>query len=396
MATAKPLKAGSTGAEQFTSTDTLPPANLPVMVGDSGSGGTQGAVPAPASGDATAGKFLKANGTWAAPPSGSTPSVITPSQITTDQDDYAPTGWADCTTARISFDSDINAITGLAAATDGERKILRNVGSYFGYLPCDHPDSTAANRITGNADIMVAPGGNIEVEYDGTLNRWVLLRNSYNPAVDIRGHFYSMTAASNQNAQQSDLTFTGTVDIVAGTSTLPGAFQLETLTSATGVASMYFADSLLNPTYYGAAHIDTAQYVYFQTLSNGTQTYTYQFGIVPTPSSTTLAVNNSIGIRYSHGINSGKFEGFTRNTSGTESTVDLGTTVAANTNYKLRVSIDKSIGEVRFYVNDAYAGRVTTNLPSAVAVGSRAIIVKSVGTTDRTALIARYTFTTTY
>ena len=117
---------------------------------------------------------------------------------------------------------------------------------------------------------------------------------------------------------------------------------------------------------------------------------------MPTPSSTTLAVNNSIGIRYSHGINSGKFEGFTRSTSGTESTVDLGTTVAANTNYKLRVSIDKSIGEVRFYVNDAYAGRVTTNLPSAVAVGSRAIIVKSVGTTDRTALIARYTFTTTY
>lgn len=37
------------------------------FVGDSGSGGTKGAVPAPASGDAAAGKFLKADGTWTAP-----------------------------------------------------------------------------------------------------------------------------------------------------------------------------------------------------------------------------------------------------------------------------------------------------------------------------------------
>lgn len=43
---------------------------LTVMVGDSGAGGTQGAAPAPAAGDAAAGKFLKADGTWAAPPSG--------------------------------------------------------------------------------------------------------------------------------------------------------------------------------------------------------------------------------------------------------------------------------------------------------------------------------------
>jgi hypothetical protein len=42
---------------------------VPVMVGDSGSGGIAGLVPAPAAGDAAAGKFLKADGTWTAPPS---------------------------------------------------------------------------------------------------------------------------------------------------------------------------------------------------------------------------------------------------------------------------------------------------------------------------------------
>lgn len=41
-------------------------ALLSVMVGDSGSGGTKGLVPAPAAGDAAAGKFLKADGTWTA------------------------------------------------------------------------------------------------------------------------------------------------------------------------------------------------------------------------------------------------------------------------------------------------------------------------------------------
>lgn len=45
-------------------------AGLNAMVGDSGSGGTKGLVPAPAAGDAAAGKFLKADGTWVAPSSG--------------------------------------------------------------------------------------------------------------------------------------------------------------------------------------------------------------------------------------------------------------------------------------------------------------------------------------
>ena len=45
-------------------------AYLPNMVGDAGSGGSSGAVPGPAAGAAAAGKFLKADGSWAIPPSG--------------------------------------------------------------------------------------------------------------------------------------------------------------------------------------------------------------------------------------------------------------------------------------------------------------------------------------
>ena len=44
-------------------------ALLTALVGDTGTGGTKGLVPAPAAGDAAAGKFLRADATWAAPAS---------------------------------------------------------------------------------------------------------------------------------------------------------------------------------------------------------------------------------------------------------------------------------------------------------------------------------------
>ena len=55
---------GGTPQQQITAYD-------PVMVGDTGFGGTTGNVPAPAAGDAAAAKFLKADGTWTAPPTAS-------------------------------------------------------------------------------------------------------------------------------------------------------------------------------------------------------------------------------------------------------------------------------------------------------------------------------------
>ena len=59
-------------------TPTQVTADLIDMVGDSGSGGTKGLVPAPASGDAAASKFLKADGTWAAVSAAQTTGSWTP------------------------------------------------------------------------------------------------------------------------------------------------------------------------------------------------------------------------------------------------------------------------------------------------------------------------------
>lgn len=56
-----------TGGGDLTANRTLAISNF---TGDAGSGGQSGAVPAPSAGDAAAGKFLKADGSWAAPAGG--------------------------------------------------------------------------------------------------------------------------------------------------------------------------------------------------------------------------------------------------------------------------------------------------------------------------------------
>jgi hypothetical protein len=64
---------------------TMVPIDMPVMVGDTGAGGTEGAVPAPPAGAAAAGKYLKADGIWAVPASGSGGSGMT-NPMTTEGD----------------------------------------------------------------------------------------------------------------------------------------------------------------------------------------------------------------------------------------------------------------------------------------------------------------------
>jgi hypothetical protein len=64
-------------------------ALLPAVVGDTGSGGTKGLVPAPAAGDAAAGRFLKADGTFAVPPNAVTSVAGRTGAVTLDGTDVA-------------------------------------------------------------------------------------------------------------------------------------------------------------------------------------------------------------------------------------------------------------------------------------------------------------------
>jgi hypothetical protein len=74
---------------------------------------------------------------------------------------------------RISSSAAVN-ITGFAATSGGDARMLSNVGSFAITLKHSDAASTAANRIlcVGNADVVIAAGGSAVVYYDATDSRW--------------------------------------------------------------------------------------------------------------------------------------------------------------------------------------------------------------------------------
>lgn len=86
------VTAGTGVTEDLTATQATTILNA--VVGDSGSGGTKGLVPAPAAGDAAAAKVLTAAGTWAA--------AVPVGSVTMFASNGAPTGWLECNGTAVS------------------------------------------------------------------------------------------------------------------------------------------------------------------------------------------------------------------------------------------------------------------------------------------------------
>lgn len=259
------------------------------------------------------------------------------------------------------------------------------------YFPMDHPDGTAANRFTGNSgDIYLFPGQTREFYYDATSSRWRCV--NYSMDADRMQTYYDASARSTATGDNADLAFTaigtGSAGNTAPTSPRPGYIQLSTASSGTAGYILSFVKTANTYTTYADAHIFVECQLFFPTLSDGTETYTTEVQLSSSGTSTSLEPNNTIGVRYSNGINSGKWELFTQSNTGTEATADLGVTVAANTVYKIRIELDKANAEARAYVNGSYAGRVASNV-TATACAGRIIHLKSAGSTARTANIVR-------
>jgi len=317
-----------------------------------------------------------------------TPTTISPSQLTSDQDNYNPTGMGKATYVRLDGDSGMRAITGIADSTGGTlEKTLLNIGTSNPiYLPQNHPDSDAAHQFTGwPGDYILYPGASVKILYDVTSTKWRIIGEVNE---DLKaGLHYHVPAADQTAGDHNELAFatigTGTFTFVASNATVPGHWAMSTSTNAAWGYYAYFPKGGSTFGAFGASHIFAETYVQFEDLSDGTNTYTSELQLAETTVSTALENNNMIGIRYSDGINSGKFELFSQSNTGTESVADLGVTVAADTRYKLRIEVDKSRTEARAYVNGAYAGRVTGTFPNATAAGARIVHLKSLGATAR-------------
>jgi hypothetical protein len=133
-------------------------AYVPNMAGDTGSGGSAGAVPAPAAGAAAAGKFLKADGTWSVPP-GTSP-------LTTKGDLYTY-GTAN---ARLAVGTNGQVLTARSTATDGVdwETLPTATTSQPGMV---QPDGTTITISGGVISAVGGGGGGVGVENDVTSSR---------------------------------------------------------------------------------------------------------------------------------------------------------------------------------------------------------------------------------
>jgi hypothetical protein len=145
---------------------------------------------------------------------------ITPSQITSNQNDYNPTGLSTATVLRLNSDA-ARAITGLAGGSDGRVVIIFNIGSNMLKLMDENTGSTAANRFSlqgtsgggvGDAAQYVGPDQAVMLIYDSTASRWKLLGNSI----------------LQQTAADAITLFSSTAKLIFGDAGQPPRFELTT------------------------------------------------------------------------------------------------------------------------------------------------------------------------
>jgi hypothetical protein len=105
-----------------------------------------------------------------------TTGIVTPAQITTDQNDYAPSGIGSASVLRVSS-SALKYITGIAGGQVAGRVLyVTNIGTQVVTLKDSDAGSTAANRFATNGyNVAIYGGQNVTLLYDGTLSRWVVL-----------------------------------------------------------------------------------------------------------------------------------------------------------------------------------------------------------------------------
>jgi len=115
----------------------------------------------------------KLTGTWTLQGSEVLSGVITPTQITGDQNDYAPTDILTARILRVSTDASRN-ITGLTNVTNGNVLTIWNVGAFDVVLVHASGSSTAAMQFAcpGAANVTLSPNDSVDLWYDATTARW--------------------------------------------------------------------------------------------------------------------------------------------------------------------------------------------------------------------------------
>lgn len=320
--------------------------------------------------------------------------VISPSQITSDQNNYAPSGWDTASIIRLNADSSLRSITGLGdtTQTDGMIITFRNISANTILLKdaitTEGLNSTAGNRFDFNGyDIPLFPKQEIELKYDGTLSRWVT-SNLYQmiQAVPRYGSYYHIhmitanplhfnsTAASGGSISN----FSG-----AGIAKHSGVLRYTLGTSTTGSANMWINTTV--PALLGnSVYWSLEQILKIIALSDGTNTYTLRVGFID---SATAESTDGVFFRYTHSVNSGNWVCVTRNNN-TETTSNTSTAAQTSTYARFKIIVNPAGNSADFFIDGTKVANITTNIPTGAgrATSTGFMFLKSAGTTDNSVI----------
>jgi SO2946-like, C-terminal domain len=329
--------------------------------------------------------------------------TVTPTSISSQQNDYRPSGINDADTLRVSGDTSHRLITGLikrnannmSSIDDGAEITLRNVGANT-LLLCDELStpalsSTANNRFKFNRDVPLFPFRSIDLVYDGTLLRWI-------PKIDLGmvtppprlGYAYVNHGFRNSSDALVQLTAAsgGAISETNQSNVVdrPGLLEWSTGTSATGSGSMTTG----NPNALMLGNFWYWKYdMIFRilTLSSAGMAYTLRIGFID---SITAESTDGVFLRYTHAANSGKFQAVSRsNNVEAGSASDTGITAEVNNYHRFTVNVFPAGNLADFYIDGTLIGSQSTNIPTAATrgVGAGFMFIKTAGITNASFLV---------
>jgi len=310
-----------------------------------------------------------------------------PSQITSDQNNYAPTGWNNSKVLRLDGDASFRTITGLGDATQygGQTIKLRNISANTILLSNQNASSTAANRFDFNGyDYPLFAKSEINLTYDKTLTRWIgEPSRPYIPTSTYGSYTYAECTNNNSGNQWLNTAASGGSNSnVAGVANHQGVIEYTLGTSTTGSASyrQTTVNNLLGNSWYW--RFDCIYKVV--ALSDGTNTYTLRIGFIDSGSAEST---DGVFLRYTDSVNSGNWVCVTRSNS-TESTSNSSSAVQTSNYQRATIIVNPAGNLARFYINGTQIGSdITSNIPtgSGRQCGPGFMFLKSAGTTDNAA-----------
>jgi hypothetical protein len=175
--------------------------------------------------------------------------VLSPPQITADQNNYAPTGLGTASLLRLSSDAS-RSLTGLQAAAVGRLLFLHNIGLNDLVLVHESSLSTAANRFALGSNLTLSSNKMAVLHYDTTSARWRAAAGSgggaagapgganthvqFNDSGVLNGEAAFTYDKLNDTMRASNVTVTGTFEVIGAGA---GFTEFTTGTMATGVAN---------------------------------------------------------------------------------------------------------------------------------------------------------------